>query len=119
MSAEANKSIFRSYLGIWSTGELGQIDHVIDPSYIGHVAAGDRDRAGLQARIQKFRMTFPDVAFTIEDQLADGDKVVTRLSAVGTHHDTGQATQLIGINISRIAAGKIVEEWATWEALAR
>jgi predicted ester cyclase len=115
MQAEQHKDLFRRHIHAWESGDLSQIDELIDDRYVGHVAAGDRDRDGLKARIADFRATYPDITFTIEDQMVNGDRVVTRLTARGTHQPTGQATTLSGLNISRIAGGKIVEEWAAWE----
>ncbi len=110
-----NKEAFRSHLHIWATGDLSAFDRIIGPDYVGHVAAGERDSAGLRARIETFRSLYPDIVFTVEDQIAVGDKVVTRMTAHGTHQPTGKATTLIGMNISRIVDGRIAEEWAVWE----
>jgi|SRR5579862_3408972 len=67
----------------------------------------------------------PDARWVIEDQVAEGDKVVTRWSAVGTHLGmflgiAASDNQLVlqGISIHRIANGKIVEEWAEWDTLS-
>jgi predicted ester cyclase len=61
---------------------------------------------------------FPDLKVTSEFELADGDKVVMRWTAAGTHNGelmgippTGKRVQMTGISISRVAGGKIVEEW--------
>ncbi len=112
---DMNKAAFRSHLRIWATGDLSALDEIINSDYVGHVAAGDRDRDGLIARIKAFRSLYPDIVFTVEDQIAVGDKVVTRMTAHGTYQPTGKTTTLIGINISRIVDGRIVEEWAVWE----
>jgi steroid delta-isomerase-like uncharacterized protein len=67
---------------------------------------------------------FPDGRWTIQDQLAGGDKVVTRWSFTGTHRGelmglapTGKQVTGSGIVISRIAGGKVVEEWEEWDTL--
>jgi steroid delta-isomerase-like uncharacterized protein len=67
---------------------------------------------------------FPDSRWTIEDQVAEEDKVVTRWTFVGTHSGTfmgmdatGRQLHSTGICIDRIAGGKIVEEWAEWDTL--
>jgi hypothetical protein len=49
--------------------------------------------------------------------MIDGEKVITRLTARVTMRDSGESAMLLGINISRIVDGKIVEEWSTWEPL--
>jgi predicted ester cyclase len=118
MTPEEMKNLFRRVVNMWETGDLSLFNEMIAPHYIGHVAAGDRVSEGLKTRIAVFRAAFPDSVFTIEDQLVDGDKVATRLTTRGTQHLTGEVVTLLGLNISRIAQGKIVEEWATWETLS-
>jgi len=114
VSADSNKATFRSAIAIWAAGDISAIDQVTGPQYVGHVSTGDRDRQGLRERIEAFQRLYSSVAFHVEDQ-PDGDKVVTRLSADLTRRDTGKSVKLIGINISRFADGKIIEEWNTWE----
>jgi len=67
---------------------------------------------------------FPDVQWTIEDQVAEGDRVVTRWTSTGTHtgtfmgiSPTSRQLRISGICIDRIADGKIVEEWEEWDTL--
>jgi len=69
-------------------------------------------------------VAFPDARYTVEDQLADGDKVFTRWSWTGTHKGelmgialTGKPVRISGMVIDRIVDGKIVEEWEEWDAL--
>jgi ketosteroid isomerase-like protein len=102
---------------MWESGDLARFDEIVATDYVGHVASGTRDRGGLRARIQAFHKLFPDIHFTIEDQFARGDKLVTRMRAQGTNSTSGTKTELMGINISRIRNGKLVEEWAVWEPL--
>jgi steroid delta-isomerase-like uncharacterized protein len=72
----------------------------------------------------KYRKAFPDHRLAIEDQIAEGDKVVTRWTTQGTHKAdlpgipaTGKHVKITGITISRLSNGKIVEEWQNWDAL--
>ena len=71
-----------------------------------------------------FRSAFPNIAHTIEDQIAEGDKVVTRLRAHATHEGelmglppSGKEVTIEGISIWRIADGKIKERWFNYDAL--
>ncbi len=118
MSADSNKAVFRKAIDIWAVGDVSAIDHVVAPEYVGHVSTGNRDRQGLRERIEAFQRLYSSIAFHVEDQLADGDNFVTRLSADLTSRDTGKSVKLIGINISRFADRKIIEEWNTWEPVA-
>ncbi len=110
--------VFQRGLQMWESGDLSRFDEIIATDYVGHVASGVRDREGLRARIQAFHKLYPDIHFDIEDQIGQGDKLVTRMRAVGTNSSTGAKTELMGINISRIIKGKLAEEWATWEPMA-
>ena len=111
-------SVFRGGLQMWESGDLSQFNEIVATDYVGHVASGNRDREGLRARIQEFHKLYPDIHFNIEDQFGRGDKLVTRMRARGTNSRTGAKVELMGINISRIVKGKLVEEWATWEPIA-
>ena len=115
-SRTEDAAVVQRCIKMWETGDLREFDTLVAADYVGHVASGTRDREGLKARIKAFRTTFPDIRFTIEDQFGSGEKVVTRMQAEATNSVTGVRTSLIGINISRVRGGKVVEEWATWEA---
>jgi len=103
---------------MWESGDLSRFNEIVATDYVGHVASGVRDREGLRARIQAFHKLYRDIHFNIEDQFGQGDKLVTRMRAVGTNSSTGAKTELMGINICRIVKGKLAEEWATWEPIA-
>ena len=116
-SADSNKALFRHAVDVWAAGDMSALEQVVAPGYVGHTSTGDRDIEGLRQHIQAFHKLYSSMSFHIEDQMADGDKVVTRLTADVTMRDSGKPARLMGINISRIADGKIVEEWNTWEPI--
>jgi steroid delta-isomerase-like uncharacterized protein len=67
---------------------------------------------------------FPDTQFTIDDMVAEGDRVAMRWTAIGTHNGdldgmapSGKPISVSGVSIDRIVDGKIVEEWSAWDAL--
>ena len=71
-----------------------------------------------------YRTAFPDMRITIEDQVAEGDKVVTRWTASGTHQGdlmgidpTGRRATVTGITIDRISGGKVEETWTNFDAM--
>jgi steroid delta-isomerase-like uncharacterized protein len=79
---------------------------------------------GVKQIVGVYRAAFPDLHLTIEDLIAEGDKVVVRFTARGTHQGdlmgvapTGKEVTVTGISIVRIAEGKIVEEWENFDAL--
>lgn len=116
-SAQSNADLFRRYGDIWRTGKLELLPEIIGPGYVGHTSAGDRDAAGLADRIRTFREIYTNLTFTVLDQLIDGDRVASRMRITGTVRATGKPVTLIGLNISRFANGRIVEEWPVWETV--
>lgn len=117
--AEAKKAVFRRLVQLYAVADLHGLDEVIAPDYVGHVSAGDRDLEGFRQSILYFHNLFVygADAFTVNDQLVDGDKVATRMTARVKVRATGEEVTLIGINIARIVDGKLVEEWNTWEQM--
>jgi steroid delta-isomerase-like uncharacterized protein len=78
----------------------------------------------MKAFVASHRRAFPDAHSTVEDQLAEGDKVVTRWRARGTHRGelgpvpaTGHAFEMDGVTIERIADGRIAEVWVARDEL--
>lgn len=116
-SPESMKAVFRKLVDLYAAGDVWALDQVIAPDYVGHPAAGDRDLEGLRESILYFHKLFiyTEDSFRIEDQLVDGEKVVTRMTANVQIRETGEPVTLLGINIARIVNGKLVEEWNTWE----
>jgi predicted ester cyclase len=101
-------------------------EEIYAPNYLSHetataVRSASEDIHGVEAARQiaaARRRAFPDLTYTIEDQIAEGDKVATRFRARGTHlgelagrAPTGKEVEVRGINICRIEGGKIAEHW--------
>lgn len=118
-SPEARKAVFRALVDMYAAGDIDSLHKVIPPNYIGHVSTGDRDREGFIESIRYFHNLFiyTKDSFRVEDQIVEGEKVVTRMTANVKVRETGEPITLIGINIARIVDGAIVEEWNTWEQL--
>ena len=117
---EANVEVVRRYFAAWNTCDLDALDDLIADDYIDHAAhAGEAaGRAGVKAFFVTWRTAFPDFSSAIEDQVAEGDTVVTRWTLHGTHQGdyhgispTGRPVTMPAISIARIADGKVVEEW--------
>jgi steroid delta-isomerase-like uncharacterized protein len=113
---------------IWSQGRFDLVDELVAPDYIGHPSGPDetvRGPEGVKEYVGRLRQGIPDLTMTIEDQLADGDKVTTRWTAHGTHDGelmgldpTGRSATVTGITIQRIQDGRqIVEGWTNWDML--
>jgi steroid delta-isomerase-like uncharacterized protein len=92
-----------------------------DPSVPGGKTTGPK---GYRQFIEIYLAAFPDLHFTINDQISDGDKVVTRWTGTGTHKGalmgiapTGKRATVTGITISRFQGGKVVEGWGNADNL--
>lgn len=118
-SPESRKAIFRRLVELYAAADIDALEEIIAPNYIGHPSTGDRDLEGFRQSILYFHNLFiySKGSFRIEDQLVDGEKVVTRMTANVKVRETGEPITLVGINIARIVDGKLVEEWNTWEQL--
>jgi steroid delta-isomerase-like uncharacterized protein len=124
---EANKALVRRFFEeVWSTGDITQRDEFLAPGYRGHISGSPQaiDRDGWTAWFQGFRSAFPDARFTVEDLIAEGDRVAARLTMRGTHlgplngiPPTGRPVVVSGMSIERIANGRIVEGWNENDAL--
>jgi len=126
--SEENKAASRRLAEeMFSGGNLDLADELIDPSFVGHDVASPepiRGPDGVREQAQGYRSAFPDVQITVEDQIADGERVATRWTARGTHKGelfgiapTGKQVTITGMTIDRFAGGKIVESWDNWDAL--
>jgi steroid delta-isomerase-like uncharacterized protein len=129
MSTEENKALARREIEeIFSAnGNLDAADEIYAPDYISHQPAGEGDIRGVEA-IKEFaagiREAFPDTEVTIEDQIAEGDKVVTRYTSRGTHQGelwgiapTGRKVEVSSVSTNRTEGGKIVEHWTCADRL--
>jgi steroid delta-isomerase-like uncharacterized protein len=130
MSAEENKAIARREMEelFNHTGNLDVADEIYAPDFVGHEPTQPEDLHGVEAARQfaaTMRSAFPDLTCTIEDQVAEGDKVVTRWRGRGTHQGeteelgppSGNRLEITGISIERFSEGKIAESWDTYDAL--
>ena len=131
MSAEQNKANSRRFLeDVGNKGNLDLLDEIADPNCVIHQADGVggndlRGREALKQLVKMYYAAFPDLRFTVEDQIAEDDKVVTRWSSEGTHKGelmgiapTGKhAAGVTGISIDRYSGGKFVEGWGNWDTL--
>lgn len=119
--SDAKKAVFRRLVELYALGDLAALDDLIAPDYVGHTANGDRDLGAFKESITHFHEMFVYDAgsFIIEDQLADGEKVATRMTAHVKMRQTGAPLTLLGFNIARIVDGRIAEEWNRWTCRLR
>jgi predicted ester cyclase len=120
--AITNKEIVRRFSDdVWGQGDLRTADEVLAVDLVEHnpLPGQGAGREGHKQVVALYRSAFPDLRVTTEDLIADGDRVALRWKAEGTHlgelmgmAPTGKRVTLTGIDIMRIAGGRIVERWA-------
>ena len=128
--SEENKALVRREIEelFNHTGNLDVAEEVYGPDFVSHDPTMPEDLRGIEEARQfaaGMRSAFPDLTCTIEDQVAEGDKVVTRWRASGTHQGeteglgppTGNRMEMTGISIERLSEGKVVESWDNYDAM--
>jgi steroid delta-isomerase-like uncharacterized protein len=127
--SEENKTISRRFIEeAFNKGNVDVIDEIVSSNIVTHDPAAPPNMPagseGVKQMVLGYRSAFPDIKVTIDDLIAEGDKVVTRWSARGTHEGelmgippTGKEGQVTGISIDRIEGGQIVESWTNWDTL--
>jgi len=120
----ANKALLRRWIEGVNKGNLALFDEVYGDCVYNSPATGELKREALRQFMASLLAAFPDGRWTIEDQVAEGDKVVTRWSFTGTHQGelmglapTGKQVKTSGVVMDRIVEGKIVEEREEWDTL--
>ncbi|HEV2013652.1 MAG TPA: ester cyclase [Candidatus Dormibacteraeota bacterium] len=124
MSAEENKALIRRYFeaidAACKAGNAGILDEFLAPDFVTHTPFPGMTptREGAKQQFMAFVASAPG-SHVVEDLIAEGDKVVGRISAYGTHEAellgiprTGKQIRMTGMTIWRIADGKIVEHWS-------
>ena len=127
--SEENKALVRRLFKEVEKGNLNVIDEELAPNFVDHDLLPDQepDREGYKRGLSKDLAAFSNFEITIEDQIAEGDKVVTRLTWRGTHDrgkamgmsPTGKKVEVRAIFIHRIAGGKVKDEWSASDTLER
>jgi steroid delta-isomerase-like uncharacterized protein len=128
MSAQENKALARRWVeGLFNEGDLDVADEILAPDFVLHAPfdpEGLRGSGAVKQFVSAYRNAFPDGYTTIEDQIAEGDEAVNRWTATGTHQGefqgiapTGNQVTFTGIDIIRVADGKIEEGWVELDGL--
>ena len=131
MSSERNKANFRRlYDEVFNQGDLAAADELIAARVVEHQPQPgvDPDANGpeLVKQIATFyRTAFPDLHITVDDLVAEGDRVAGRVTITGTHHGalldippTGKRIEIVSIDIIRYEGGKAVEHWGQTDTVS-
>jgi steroid delta-isomerase-like uncharacterized protein len=125
MTTDDNKALVQRFFDeVINQRNLAALDQFAHPGGVNHTVPPGMPQESNQF-LGQYLNAFPDVKATVEDLMADGDKVVARVSYRGTHQGafrgippTGKQIAVTGINIFRIANGKLVEHWGLTDRFA-
>jgi steroid delta-isomerase-like uncharacterized protein len=121
---QASRRIFEEIFG---AGNFDLADELLHEDAVGHDPAQPepvRGPGGLKESARGYRSAFPDLTFTIDEIVADGDLVAIRWTSTGTHKGdlfgiapTGKQATVTGITIDKYKDGKLAESWTNWDTL--
>lgn len=125
---ENKKTARRIVIEVFNAGNLNLIDRLVAPNFVEHAAppGAPQGRDGFRAMIPMLRVAFPDLEYTIEDQVAEGDRVAQRVVGHGTMlgefmglQPTGKKAEWQEMHIHRFDAdGKLAEHWETSDEMS-
>ena len=127
MSADDNKDLARRFIQAWVPGNLGLVDNLAAPDITVTFPVLSEPLRGAEAFKQllaQFHAAFPDAEMSVEQQIAEGDKVATRWRFSGTHRGevlgippTGKPVAVTGISIHRFSGGRVTDDRGEDDAL--
>ncbi len=127
MATDAKTVVRRVYDEIWNQHDIEKANELFAPGYVDHDPATPNTARGPEAFKAVFNIyhrAFPDTHFTIDEIIAEGDRVAVRWTAQGTHRGdlmgvrpSGQRASITGTGFCVVSNGKIQESWTHWDAL--
>jgi len=129
MSVEKNKAVVRRhYEEGWNQRKLSTVDETHAPNFVHHDPSNPEDLKGpddVKRRLAEVIEAFPDINWTIEDVIAEGDKVVVRWTVRGIHKGefagippTGKRIAIQGVHIAQLVNEQIAEDWIIRDSLS-
>jgi steroid delta-isomerase-like uncharacterized protein len=125
-SAQFHSTIYRLFEEALNQGNLDVVDELLSPDHFAHNAfgGGPNGPQGLKCLIAMFRSAFPDLHFSLEDEIREGNKIAAHWTMRGTHKGlylgnppTGRAVEAQGIIFARTVNGRIVEDWTVMDQM--
>jgi steroid delta-isomerase-like uncharacterized protein len=124
MSTEDNKDLVRRYIETWNRGDLQGMAEFWAPEMVHHTRMGSHGFDAVLSIVSAFMTAFPDLQFEIDDLVADGDRVASRMTARATHTGeymgmpaTGKTVSCSVFGFARVSDGKLVEHWGVTDEL--
>ena len=127
MSADENKALFRRYIEeVFNKRNVGALDEILSPEFVHHFLPPGitPDRDGMKQFVPQLLAAFDGFHLTIEDMIAEGDRVAARLTMGGIHNGefigiapTGKRITSTEICVQRIKDGRVVESWVEVDQL--
>jgi steroid delta-isomerase-like uncharacterized protein len=127
MSLDQNKALFRRWFeDVVNANDYTVVEELLATGYHAHFPGAPEaiDRDGHKGMVEMFAAAFPDWQESIQDVIAEDDRVVLRVTAGGTHQGefqgmspTGRTVAITGIGIARIEDGRIAESWWDFDGL--
>jgi steroid delta-isomerase-like uncharacterized protein len=129
-TTDAKAVVARFVEEVWNRGRLEVADDVLDRQYVEHSASAEAPAKtpgpeGIKRFVQMFRTAFPDIVFSIDEMIAEGDRVAVRLTGVGTHQGrlgdlppTGRRVRIGGAAIHHVRDGRIAETYEFVDRMA-
>jgi steroid delta-isomerase-like uncharacterized protein len=124
--SEANKAAMKQFFErVYNQGDLAFLDELTAPEFVSHDRGNPtNDREGVKEIVAAIKTAFPDVVFTADDVIGEGDRVAARFTMRGTQTGefmgvpaTNQPIVVTGIDIVRFEDGRAVEHWHEWSGM--
>ncbi len=124
--AHHEKGVVRKFYEIIESGDVDAADKVVAEDYVNHNAIPGQTQGleGYKKAVAALGTAFADLQYTVEDQIAEGDKVASRITVRGTHKGeflgvagTGKTVTWSALVLQRVADGKVQESWLQWDQL--
>jgi len=122
MISEESKAVVLRWFAELDRGNLDVVEDLIAEDYVDHNPALPNlpaGREGVRQYVRLLKSAFPDAVHVIDDIIAEGDKVMTRVTAHGTflgecigYQPTGRTVEISGIAVHRVQDGRLIEHWA-------
>jgi steroid delta-isomerase-like uncharacterized protein len=124
--SEANKTSMKQFFErVYNKGDIAFLDELTSPEFVSHDRGNPSgDREGVKEIVASIRTAFPDVVFTADDVIGEGDRVAARFTMRGTQTGefmglpaTNKPIVVTGIDIVRFEDGRAVEHWHEWSGV--